>query len=85
MEPLNYVSSNGVTFTINPDRRTIVADSVKGEFVATMAMTTLQSGGLVGPQVDDMVNIKGDWADPAAPFHALRDAARSLGLTIRPA
>lgn len=76
--------SNNAVLTVSPESRSIRSDDPKGEFVADLALTMLQTGGLIGPQVDEMTGIRGDWADPAAPFHAIRDAARTLGMTVKP-
>jgi len=71
--------SNGVTYTATRDGVTPF------DVVASEVEAAMESGELVGLQVDEFVGLTGNWdlpeADVAA-FSAFAAAARDVGLTV---
>lgn len=76
--------SNGDTLTVT-DTGTIdpaAAARPLTLIVAQQAADLLDSGNLIGPQVDEFTGIRGERSDPDARLAALVSAARDNGLAV---
>lgn len=81
------VLTNGVAYIVDPTARTIELEhndpaAVSGRMIARYAATLLESGQPIGPQVDDLLGVRGDWADDRAPLVAMVQAAQGSRLHV---
>lgn len=79
--------SNGDTFIIDDEAHTIEPehpddDPWRPTMIADIASHLMLTDDLIGPQVDDMVGVRGTWDDPRAPVVALAQSARALRLNL---
>lgn len=77
--------SNGDSYLIDDEAHTIEPehpDNGDRDAVALMAANLMLTDDLIGPQVDDMVGVRGTWDDPRAPVVALAQSARALRLNL---
>lgn len=79
--------SNGEVYVIDRRARTIrpkaANPSIDASMIADWAATLLETGDLIGPQVDDLAGVRGDWDDPDGPLAAMITAARGSRLQLR--
>lgn len=87
MTVLEATLSNGDVYVIDTHYRIVRpkrADASPAvHMIADWAATLLDTGDLIGPQVDDLVGVRGDWGDPDGPLAAMIDAARGSRLQLR--
>lgn len=74
--------SNGNTYVIDDAARTITNPDDADDLVALIASNLMLTDDLIGPQVDDMVGVRGTWDDPRAPLVALVAAARRTRVAV---
>lgn len=81
---------NGDRYLIDPESRSIrpadlTVSPTMRDMLAAIATNAMDSGELVGPQVDEYVGLTGDWDAPRADlaaFFALADAVSVTGHRI---
>lgn len=79
--------SNGDVHIVDVDAHTVTpaatnATTPLASMIGPYTAMLLETGGPVGPQVDEFAGVIGDWADPLGPLAAMIQAARSSRLSL---